>query len=505
MTTSVISALDWWARTEPDRVAIVLGEDSTTYGELGGWSSRGADLLIEQGVVPGDRVGLLASNTLTWISAAYAVIRAGGVLVPLNPRLVATELHKLVSDSGTTRVVAEADFGPVLQQVAELGASFETLAIDKVEGMRLGGPHRTHVVRDADAPAFLLFTSGSTGLSKGVIGTERRVLDTVFENSLREPGIHPGLTSLLVLPFPFTPGLVWGILMCGVLGGTLIAEPAFDPSRAVRLIEQHKVEMMFGVPLIYQALASAPEFQEADVSSVRFACIGGAAVPVPLLRTWAAKGVALRQIYGMTEVGGIGTATLSAEATDHPGSCGIGSIFTDIMVIDESGAECAPGETGEILLRGPGMSPGYYNDPDTTAQAFRGGWLHSGDLGVRDEDGRLTFVDRLKDLIISGGINLSPIEIEAVIMSVPGVQEVAVLPATDEKFGETPAAVVYGSEDMTVEAIIAECDAKMASYKVPRYVVVRDQPLPRLPSGKISKRDLRVEYSDLHERFDRVR
>jgi acyl-CoA synthetase (AMP-forming)/AMP-acid ligase II len=505
MATTVLSALDWWARTAGGRTALVFADDAVTYRELQAWSSRGADLLRERGVRPGDRVGVIGGNTAGWAVAAYAVLRAGAVLVPLNARLVPAELHKLLADAEATAVVADAAFLDVVHGANALGSRVAVVPLADVAAVRAGGDHAVRVDRAEGDPVAVLFTSGSTGLSKGVICTDRTLLDIVFEAMLREEGIHPGSRSLLVLPFSFTPGLVWGLLMSGVLGGTLVVEASLDPSRAVRLVEQHRIEVLFGVPLIYQAMAAAPEFAGADLGSVTHAAIGGAAVPVPLLEAWGAKGVKLRQIYGMTEIGGIATATLPEEAEEHPGSCGIGSVFTEFRVVRADGSDCVPGETGEVLLRGPGMTPGYWNDPQSTARAFEQGWLHSGDLGMVDADGRLTFVDRLKDLIISGGINVSPIEIEMVIAQIPGVVEVAVIPAKDDRFGETPAAIVTTSGPLTEDDVVRACAEQVADYKVPRYVVIRDEPLPRLPSGKVSKRDIKTEYDDITERFPRVR
>ncbi|SHN46648.1 class I adenylate-forming enzyme family protein [Cryptosporangium aurantiacum] len=500
MATSIASAVRWWARTDGGRTALTFGADSVSYRSLNDWSSRIARTLVDRGVAPGDRVGLLGGNTPEWAATAYGVIKAGGVLVPLNPRLVAAELHKLFTDSGLTLVVTDAAHNGTLDEV---GLPVPRIGLDEITALRTGGTDDFQIDRAPDEPVAILFTSGSTGLSKGVVCTNRTLLDIVFEASLTQDGLRPGGSSLLLLPLCFTPGLVWGLVMSTVLGGTLFVEAELNPSRAVRIIAEHRIGTLFGVPLIWEALAAAPEFTDADLSSLRTAVVGGAAVSVPLLQAWAAKGVALRQIYGMTEAGGIATATLTSEAADHPGSCGSGSIFTELKVVRADGTEAAPGEQGEVLLRGPGVTPGYWNDPETTARALRDGWLHSGDLGVRDEAGRLTFVDRLKDLIISGGINISPVEIEAVISGIPGVAEVAVIAAKDDRFGETPAAIVSGSVD--AGTVVAACDKAMADYKVPRYVVVRPEPLPRLASGKLSKRAIRDEYADVNERFEKVR
>jgi fatty-acyl-CoA synthase len=371
--------------------------------------------------------------------------------------------------------------------------------------LRDGEPSSFRIDREPDEPISVLFTSGSTGLAKGVVLTNRTLLSIVLEASLTEPGFRQGSTSILVLPLAFTPGLVWGLLMTTVLGGTIVIEPDLVPSRAVLLMEKHSVQAIFGVPLIFQALASAPEFAEADLSSLETAIVGGAAVPLPLLETWEKKGVALRQIYGMTEAGGVATATLLHEAKEHPGSCGTGSIFTEVTIAGEDGKPARPGEPGEILIKGPGVTPGYWNDPATTAEVLADGWLRSGDLGKRDEEGRITFVDRLKDLIITGGINVSPVELEKVVASIDGVVECAVIAAPDEKFGETPAVIITVDGDLDEATVIERCSAVLADYKVPRYVVLRHEPLPRLPSGKISKRDVRTEYADLTERYSKVR
>ncbi|MBL7487628.1 AMP-binding protein [Frankia sp. AgB1.9] len=506
MATSIMSAFDWWARTAPERTALVFGEDTVSYRLLAAWSSRVAARLAEAGVRAGDRVAVAGDNRAPWAAASLGVLRAGAVLVPVNPRLVGAEVHRVLGDSAAVGVLADDSVEVALKDAGERGGRFWTIGLDEVAALR-DGPAQDHVRIDVDPadPVAVLFTSGSTGVSKGVICTNRSLLDIVFEASLREDGLGTGVRTLLVLPLCFTPGLVYGLVMTGVLGGTLVVENGFDPSKAVGLLERHRIQAVFGVPLIYESMARAPEFGDADLSALNSAIVGGAAVSMPLLRAWAAKGVSLRQIYGMTEAGGVATANLPDEAQTHPDSCGVGSVFTDLRVIRADGAECAPGEPGEIVVRGPGVTPGYWNDPTTTATALRDGWLHSGDLGTRDESGRIRFADRLKDLIISGGINISPVEIELVIAQIPGVEEVAVIAAQDEKFGETPAAIVRVSAEVDEAAIVAACVSQMAAYKVPRYVVVREAPLPRLPNGKLAKPAIRAEYADVERRYARVR
>ncbi len=507
MVASMASALRWWARTEGDRDALVVGEDRLTYRQLHDWTSRLARKLADDGVKPGDRIGLLAPNALQWPVAALAIMKSGAVLVPLNSRLKPAEIRKIADDADISAVIAAPSHVGVAGEARAGGREFVVWGFDGITACQVGEPDDFVVEPNVLDPIAVIFTSGSTGLSKGVILTSQTLMGMVLENTLTEEGFRPGTVTLLVLPLAFTPGLVYGVLMTTVLGGTLIVEPELNPARAVQLIERHSVRALFGVPLIFQALSSTPEFVDADLSSLQTAIVGGAAVPADLLRRWAEKGVLLRQIYGMTEAGGVATATVKAEALDHPDSCGAGSIFTEVRVMTDDGCMAPPGQPGELVVRGPGVTPGYWNDPQTTATAIRDGWLHSGDLGVGDEHGRVRFLDRMKELIISGGINISPVEVESTIGSLGGVAEVAVIAAPDPRFGETPAAIICltPGSGLDESAVVDHCEKVLSDYKIPRYVVLRSDPLPRLPNGKLDKNAVRTEYRDITVRFGKVR
>ena len=508
MAATVGSALHWWARTKGDHPALILGEDQVSYRELHDWSGRLARRLADDGVKPGDRVGLLGPNELQWPVVALAIMKAGAVLVPFNSRLKAAEVRKIADDAGLSLMIAAPSTTAVAHEARESGRNFAVLSFDTVNAERTGEPDDFRIDRAAEEPIAVIFTSGSTGLSKGVILTSNTLMAIVLERTLTEEGFRPGTVALLLVPLAFTPGLVYGVLITTVLGGTLVVEADLNPSRAVNLIQQHQVNALFGVPLIFESLSRAEEFGDADLSSLQTAIVGGAAVPAELLKRWADKGVLLRQIYGMTEAGGVATATHISDALAHPDSCGVGSIFTDVTVMADDGSPAAPGQQGEIVVRGPGVTPGYWEDPETTSAAIRDGWLHSGDLGARDAHGRISFVDRMKDLIISGGINISPVELEAVIASLDGVAEVAVIAAADPRFGETPAAIITvapGANGLDEAVVVAHCERLLSDYKVPRYVVLRSEPLPRQPSGKIAKQAVREEYRDIGQRFTRVR
>lgn len=508
MAATVGSALNWWAKEKGDHVAIRVGADQLTYRELQHWSSRLARKLSDEGVKPGDRVGLLSPNALQWPVAALAILKAGALLVPFNSRLKPAEIRKVADEAGLSALIVAPDLLATAEEAKDSGREFTVMGFEAVDAVRAGEPDDFCIHRGPEDPIAVIFTSGSTGMSKGVILTNQTLLGIVLENTLTEEGFRPGTVTLLVLPLAFTPGLVYGLLVTTVLGGTLIIEPELNASRAVRLIEQHRVRALFGVPVIFETLSRAPEFETSDLSSLETAIVGGAAVPPDLLRRWAEKNVMLRQIYGMTEAGGVATATRKSEALQHPNSCGSGSIFTEVRVMKEDGSLAAPGEQGELVVRGPGVTPGYWDDPSSTAAAIHDGWLHSGDLGISDDDERITFVDRLKDLIISGGINISPVELEAAIATLDGVEEVAVIAASDPRWGETPAAIITVAADhsgLDEAAVVAHCERLLSDYKVPRYVVLRSDPLPRLPSGKLAKRAIRDAYEDIAERFSKAR
>ncbi|WP_059021245.1 AMP-binding protein [Mycobacterium sp. M26] len=507
MATTVASALRWWARTEGDREALVVGSDRLSYRQLHAWTGRLARRLADDGVKPGTRIGLLAPNSLQWPVIALAIMKTGAVLVPLNARLKPAEIRKIADDAEISAIIAAPTHLCEANEAATAGREFAVWDAAAADSLRVGEVDDFVVDPDPQDPIAIIFTSGSTGLSKGVILTSQTLMGMVLENTLTEAGFCPGTVTLLVLPLAFTPGLVYGVLITTVLGGTLIVEPELKPANAVTLIEKYSVKTLFGVPLVFDALSRTQEFAHSDLSSLQTAIVGGAAVPPDLLRRWADKGVLLRQIYGMTEAGGVATATITSEALDHPDSCGSGSIFTEVAVMTADGSLAAPGEPGELVVRGPGVTPGYWNDPQTTAVAFRDGWLHSGDLGVADDAGRIRFLDRMKELIISGGINISPVELESTIATLGGVAEVAVIAVADERFGETPAAIitVTGGAALDESAVVAHCEKLLSDYKVPRYVVLQRDPLPRLPSGKLDKNAIRSAYRDIPDRFGKVR
>ncbi|GAA4548825.1 class I adenylate-forming enzyme family protein [Pseudonocardia xishanensis] len=507
MSGTVVDALRWWVHTVPGHPAIDFDGDVLDYAALDGWSDGVAHRLRDTGVGPGDRVGIVGANSVEWCVAALGAWKVGAVVCGFNQRFLAAELGALVELCEPTVVVGDAAHLPLLDEVLAAGAVFAPLGLEEVVGAARGGEHPPTPAHDAqpDDPTAIVFTSGTTGTPKGVVFTHRTIAGIMHEWSLGEPVAPNDLRVLLVLPMFTAAGVVWGLARSLVQGGTLYLQPRFDPPRALDVLQQARITTFTGPPILFEQVSQVPGFESARMEHLTTAWVGGARVPVPLLEKWRPRGVALRQIYGQTEIGGTATAMSAEGALVHPDKCGTGGVFTRIRVVDADDRDCAPGEVGEIVMRGPGMLPGYWRNEEATKQALRGGWLHTGDLGTLDADGLLTYVDRMGEMINSGGLKISPAELETVLAQAPGVAEVAVIPVSDDKFGETPAAVVHADGDLDPAALVAFASARLADYKVPRYVIAHDGPLPRMASGKVAKRDLRGVYADAAERFPRVR
>ncbi|BBZ05674.1 acid--CoA ligase [Mycolicibacterium chitae] len=507
MTGTVVDALTYWARARPTMTAIDFAGDQITYAQLAAWADAAAHDLAARGVGTGDRVGFLGANSLEWCAAALGAFKVGAIAAPFNPRLTAREIGDLVADCEPVVVYGDAELRARLAEVPAGRPDFTILGFEEhVRPLRDATPQPfDSPVVDMSAPTAIVFTSGTTGRPKGVVFTPATIAGVMREWELVEGFRANELRTLLVLPLFSAAGIIWGISRIILNGGTLFLQPRFDPATALEVLTRDKANTFTGPPILFEQIARVPGFDDADLSHMISAHVGGARVPVELLARWTPRGVALRQLYGQTEIGGTATVTPRCDAATKPEKCGWGTMSTKIRVVDTAGNDCPPNEPGEILLRGPGMMPGYWRNDDATRTTIVDGWLHTGDLGVLDEHGYLTFVDRLKDMIISGGLNISPAEIENIIGTVPGVEEVAVFGVDDDKFGETPAAVVRADPGVTAFDVVQHCNRLLADYKVPRYVVVRDQPLPRQASGKIAKRDLRSEYADITSRYARVR
>lgn len=499
MPQTLPNALAWWARMRGDQPAVVLAGDTLTYQEYWAWSGRVAAMLIARGLAPGDRVSICSTNSLAYVALIMGTIRAGGIVSPINFRYKPREITELCE----TTCPLLAFSGPE-QMDQMVSAGLTPLEISQVEALRFGDSAAVAHDPDPDAPVVIISTSGSTAAPKGVVFTNRAMTAYAANWAVEETSSSAGARIISLAPLNTGAGFVQ-LMQYTTLGCTIYMEPRFDALRALQLIERERITCFGAVPSFFEFIAALPEFGAADLSSIRLATAGGARVSRQLLETYKSKGVIIRQIYGQTEIGGNMTVMPEHLAMTEPEKCGWGSVFMDLRVVRPDGTDCAPGEAGEILMRAPSMMQGYWRNPEETERAIRDGWLYSGDIGVLDEQGMLTFVDRMKDLIISGGLNISAAEVERIVCEFPGVVEALAIAAPDPKFGETPLVVYHGPAEIDLPALIRHCDENLSNYKVPRYVAFSAEPLPRLASGKLSKPAIRQLYAGAHSRLPRVR
>jgi fatty-acyl-CoA synthase len=495
----------YWARWQPESVAILCGGRAVTWAELDRRTDAVAARLAERGIGAGDRLGILGQNSIGWCELVVAGFKLGAAVVPLNIRLAPEELRFIIGHSGCAAVAVDAELAPRYDEIAgDLGSCLRLRLEGRAgEGSAGEGPTVDDLaVTDAAPPAveideaaaaIIAYTSGTTGRPKGATLTQRNLLALI-----RLLGAADGWTAstrtLLCVPLAFTGGIVNNFVATYGAGGTLVLERTFEPARALQLITEERITAMIGVPVMWQGIADAPGFGEADLSRLTTAITGGAPVPEPLLRTFQRKGVLIRQAYGLTEATALVAMLPPALATEKPKAAGLPVLHTELRIVDEAGTACPAGETGEILVRGPQVMAGYWGDADASAGALAGGWLHTGDLGRLDEDGLLEIVDRKNDLVIAGGLNVYPAEIERVLHEFPGMIEAAVVGVPDARWGEVPAAIVRGAGPIDSEAVVAHCRRLLADYKIPRHVVVVEEPLPRSMSGKVLRRELRAKY-----------
>lgn len=487
--------LTYWARRTPDKVAVSqAGEQHLTYAALARWSDGVAEYLQSRGVRPGDNVALAASNSLRWVASAFGILKAGATIVPFNDRLVGAELAYLADNSQARLVIADAQRGAIM---AEAGIPTARIALENLDRFQDGpSPEWREFRVDSSDVAMIIFTSGSTSQPKGAMMSHGNYLAKFMEMRLLDHRLGPATRALMPFGLHSSPGLPWGILFTTILGGTLYFTERYTADTVLRLLAGERIDFFIGAPMIYDQVAALPGFADADLSALTFARIGGATPSDATLQTWRDKGIALRQLYGMTEVGGGSIVASEEEARDRPDSCGRGLAFSRFRIARDDGADAAPNEPGHVLLQGPGMMLGYWRKPEETAAALRDGWMHTGDIGVVDEAGYFRFVDRSKEMIKSGGFNVSPAELEAVIGRHPAVREVCVFAVPDPEYAESIFACVNAESGLSEAGLFEYCRGQMAGYKLPRFMSITEEPLPRLANEKVDRRSLKARHAD---------
>jgi long-chain acyl-CoA synthetase len=424
----------------------------------------------------------------------YGVLRAGGVVVPMNVLLKGREVAFYLEDSGARLVFAWHDFGEAAQAgAAEAGAECVLVTPGEIEGVVFGAPEVTEVVdRDPGDTAVILYTSGTTGTPKGAELTHGNMQSNA-ETSADLIRFESGAVVLGGLPLFHSFGQTCSLNTAVLRGACLTLLPRFDPVKALEIIARDRVSIFLGVPTMYTALLHTPAREGADVSSLKVCVSGGSAMPVEVMRGFEeAYGAVILEGYGLSETSPVASFN-HPDRERKPGSIGTPIAGVEMKVVDDEGREVPQGEVGEIVIKGPNVMKGYLNRPDATAETIRDGWFHSGDLGRVDEDGYFFIVDRKKDMIIRGGYNVYPREVEEVLYEHPAVREAAVVGVPDEQWGEEVGAVVALKDgaSATPEELRDFAKDQVAAYKYPRRVwIVAD--LPKGPTGKILKREIEI-------------
>ncbi|MFE7029140.1 long-chain-fatty-acid--CoA ligase [Streptomyces sp. NPDC057621] len=487
-----------------EAVIIRYAGGDLTYAELDQKAARLATVLVQSAIADGDRVAYLGLNSSAFIVTMLAAFRAGAVFVPVNFRLAEPELQAVLEGSGAKFLVCEEGHRASADQVRTRTPVERFLLVDDDPQVPATGadgwepwsaliekaaPAPDIAVKQADDAAVLMFTSGTTGLPKGVVLTHGNIWWNSVNVELRLD-TRRGDVTYAAAPLFHIGALNSFALRTLVRGGTVVVRRAFDPQTCLDDVLTHRVNSMFGVAQMFAALARVPGIFDHDLTHLRSLVVAGAPVPPSLIKLYAQHGVLLQQAWGLTETAPFATHLPAERTLDKVGSAGLPMPFTEVRVVDAVTNEpVKPGENGEVVVRGPNVTAGYWNNPQANRTAFDdNGWFHSGDIGYLDDDGYLYIVDRLKDMIISGGENVYPAEVERALASMPGVVDVAVVGVADEQWGETVAAVisVEDTASITLEDVRAYTEATLARYKLPRRLKVVPA-VPRNASGKLDK------------------
>lgn len=496
---SIPDTLRYTAARCPDREALVFGGRRRTYRELHQEVENTAAALVAHRLAPADRVLLVSPNSDAFVVATYAVLRAGAILVPGNPRNAPPEIAHLITDSGASTVLyAPEQAEMVTQGIDVAGTATRALSLSELADLATGDhPPVGHVVRELD-DALLLYTSGTTGAAKGALFDHHQAL-WVGVNMAGVAGYRDGDRTLHVAPLYHAAQLSLMLFAGTLLSMTHVVLPGFDPAAVADVMAKERISVFFGVPTMYQFLMRLPDLADRDLSAWRVGLFGAAPMPADTVRKLAEAlpGVLLFQLCGQTEAGPGGIYAGPADVAARPDASGRYALpLTEARVVTEDGIDVAPGDVGELVLRGETVMKGYWNRPEATAETIRDGWLHTGDLAVKDADGYVTLVDRMKDMIITGGRNVYSVEVENALAGHPDILDVAVIGVPNPDYGESILAVVEPVEgaDPTIESLRAWTKRLIADYKAPHAVVIH--PIPRNPSGKAQKNVLRAQIAE---------
>ncbi|MFB7499691.1 fatty acyl-CoA synthetase [Streptomyces sp. NPDC056161] len=480
------------ARRTPARIAVEYGERRWTYAELDDAVSRAAGLLRARGLAPGDRVGAYGHNSDAYVIAFLACARAGLVHVPVNHHLTGDDLAYVVTQSGSALVLADLALAARLPDgvpVLALRDTDDSLLASLATAAPYGGPEPC-----AEDLVQLLYTSGTTALPKGAMMTHRALVHA-YLSAITALDLRAGDRPAHALPLYHSAQLHVFLLPYLAVGATNTVLDAPDGDTLFDLIEAGRVDSLFAPPTVWIALSNRPDFTTRDLGGLRKAYYGASIMPVPVLERLQERlpELAFYNCFGQSEIGPLATVLGPDEHAGRLDSCGRSVLFVDARVVDENGADVPDGTPGEVVYRSPQLCEGYWDKPEETAEAFRDGWFRSGDLAVRDADGYLTIVDRVKDVINSGGVLIASRQVEDALYTHEGVAEAAVVGLPDERWVEAVTAVVVPRGEVTEAELIAHARERLTPFKAPKRVLFVTE-LPRNASGKILKRALRDRF-----------
>ncbi len=501
---TIASTLRSTARRTPEAIALKFDSRTYTYAELDHEVDRTANALADLGLTKGDRFALMATNSDRFVVAFYAAQRLGAIFVPVNPASAAPELDHLLSDSGaailaydpalaaTVKKAREHGLPATLRHVVALSMGTEDPDLTELTASVSADPVADDLVVESD-DALILYTSGTTGKPKGALIDHHRSMWVSF-NMVATCGMQVGDRFLHVAPLYHAAELCIMLIPGTMIGATHVVLPAFEPGAVLDALESERITMFFGVPTMFQFLLRHPDLRNRDLSAWRTAMFGAAPMPASAVQELVAAlpEVQLLQLCGQTEAGPGGIYCNYEQVKARPDASGRQAVpLTEARVVDADDNDVAPGEVGELILRGETVMKGYWNKPAETAEALRGGWLRTGDLAKLDDDGYMTLVDRLKDLIITGGRNVYSVEVENALAAHPDIADCAVVSRHHPDFGESIVAVITPKEGATITlAQVKEfCADRISDYKIPHDLVIGA--IPRNPSGKILKHQLR--------------
>jgi len=494
----------------PDRPLLTFEGETWTYAEFEHRSALVADVLRVGGVKAGDRVGYLAFNHPTFLESMFACARLGAIFVPLNFRLTGPELAFMLDDAGVNTMIAGPEHRSILDSVRSevpvtrwigvegansTGADAEWE--DYEELLSSAVPVEEIASIDPGETALIMYTSGTTGRPKGAMLTHENIwwnnVGTLMTGEYTDAEV-----TLVMAPLFHIGGLNVTTLIVMQRGGHVILHRHFEPGAALAAVEEHRVTSLFGVPAMFLFMSQMPEFDSTDMSSINITICGGAPVPEPLQKRYTGVGVPFQQGYGLTETSPSLTVLTKDFGEQKLGSAGQPVFFMEMKLINEKGATIdEPFTKGEICARGPNIMKGYWNRPEATAEAIDAdGWFRTGDAGYVDEEGFYFVADRVKDMVISGGENVYPAEVEEVLLGHPALSEVAVIGTPSQKWGEAVTAVasLIDGESLTLEELREFAGASLARYKLPSRLEIVDE-IPHNASGKMLKRELRERFA----------